>query len=722
MDKTNFDLINQLKLSENIDSINLINNTINKRFTTAISTNKHIYAIYFGYANGDFYEIINLNIDEKLKKKYNVEKNERWLLVKISKKSNQSMEKRYYLDSDLNTIRIVENKTNYNPTFRPWYKKALKTSDMIKTEPYKFKSLNAMGVTYAQKANNEGLIIGVDISLKSLSTFLKNQKVISGTEIYTFEQSGQIISSNLNDKNINIDTEIMNSLNRIQNIVTVKNKEYFISTTKLESKFGVDEYFSILIPKSEVMKPLNEDIIFSTSISVLILAFIFPLIGLFGKIVTAPILKLEKENEKIKQRKFDEVKVIDTPIVELDGLSQSLVSMSKSIQTYQEEQKKLMDSFIELIAHAIDEKSQYTGGHCERVPLISIELAKEASKSNESIFKDFKLNSDDELRELSIAAWLHDCGKVTTPEYVVDKATKLETIYNRIHEVRTRFEVVYRDLEIEYYKKLLAGEDKEKLDKKLDDDLKKLQNDFEFIANVNVGGEFMSDDDINRVQEIGTVSWTRYFDNTIGLSYEENQRLSELSNNDTTEYLLENKQNHIIHRTNRSSNDNEKYGFKVEVPKYQYNLGEIYNLSVKRGTLTEEERYKINEHVNMTIKMLGKLPFPENLKNVVEYAGAHHETLIGTGYPKKLTKDEMSVPARILALADVFEALTATDRPYKEGKKLSESIKILSFMVKDKHIDEDIFKLFLTSGVYLTYGKTYLKPEQIDKVDIEQYL
>ena len=160
----------------------------------------------------------------------------------------------------------------------------------------------------------------------------------------------------------------------------------------------------------------------------------------------------------------------------------------------------------------------------------------------------------------------------------------------------------------------------------------------------------------------------------------------------------------------------------MQVPKHLYNQGEIYNLTIKKGTLSEEERFKINEHMIMTVKMLEELPFPKNLEKVPEYAGAHHETLIGTGYPRRLKKEDMSIPARIMAVADIFEALTAADRPYKEAKKLSESIKILSFMVKDEHIDEDIFKLFLTSGVYMNYAKEYLKEEQIDEVDISKYV
>ena len=158
------------------------------------------------------------------------------------------------------------------------------------------------------------------------------------------------------------------------------------------------------------------------------------------------------------------------------------------------------------------------------------------------------------------------------------------------------------------------------------------------------------------------------------------------------------------------------------MPEHLYNLGELHNLRISRGTLTAEERFKINEHIIQTIVMLEQLPLPPDLRRVPEYAGTHHETLTGTGYPRRLREEELSVPARIMAIADIFEALTASDRPYKKTKTLSESIRILSFFKKDRHIDPLLFDLFLTSGVYLDYARKYLLPDQIDTVDVPSYL
>lgn len=366
-------------------------------------------------------------------------------------------------------------------------------------------------------------------------------------------------------------------------------------------------------------------------------------------------------------------------------------------------QRKLLDSFIELIAGAIDQKSAYTGGHCQRVPALTQMLAKAACASDDPPFAEFDLDEDG-WYELHLAGWLHDCGKVTTPEYVVDKATKLETIYDRIHEVRMRFEVLRRDAEIECLKAKLAGYgDHAALDAAFEQRCRQLEEQFAFIAASNVGGEFMEDEDVERIREIGEQTWARYFDRSLGLSWEEAKRLGDAKDHGkpVEERLLDDRQDHKT---------------------TDYDLGEIYNLSINRGTLTEEERKKINDHIVVTIDMLNQLPFPKQLKNVPEYAGGHHEKMDGTGYPKGLTRDQMSLPARMMAIADIFEALTSADRPYKKAKKLSECVRIMGFMRNDDHIDPELFDLFLTSGVWREYADTFLDPEQVDEIDINDYL
>jgi len=386
-------------------------------------------------------------------------------------------------------------------------------------------------------------------------------------------------------------------------------------------------------------------------------------------------------------------------------------------------QEKLMDAMIKLIAGAIDAKSPYTGGHCARVPELAIMLAENACEIDEGPLADFRFETDEQWREFRVGAWLHDSGKVVTPEYVVDKATKLEAIYNRIHEVRMRFEVLFRDAEIERLEALAQGVNAEETQAAFERRKAELLDDFAFIADSNVGGEYMAPEAIERLKSIAQTTWLRHFDDRLGLSHGELKRFDEApAELPVVEKLLADKPGHVIARESAVHEMYENLGFKLKVPDNLYNHGEIYNLSIGRGTLTEEERFKINEHIMQTIAMLEHLPFPKHLARVPEYAGTHHETLDGTGYPRKLSKDDLSIPARIMAIADIFEALTASDRPYKKPKTLSESVKILSFFKKDGHIDPDLYDLFLTSGVYREYAERFLTPEQIDDVDIEPYL
>jgi HD-GYP domain-containing protein (c-di-GMP phosphodiesterase class II) len=389
-----------------------------------------------------------------------------------------------------------------------------------------------------------------------------------------------------------------------------------------------------------------------------------------------------------------------------------------------EAQKALFEAVIQLIAGAIDTKSPYTGGHCLRVPELAMMLADAAAKTTEGPLVGFEFATEEHRREFRIAAWLHDAGKVTTPEYVVDKATKLETIYNRIHEIRTRFEVLLRDARIHRLEALLRGSDTEEQNRLLAEEEARLQEDFAFLAQANLGAEFLAPEKVARIQEIGKRTWWRHFDDRLGLSWEEQKRCAEdpVLPLPAKESLLADKALHIFRRGNDFHQLYDGYGFKIPIPEHLYNQGELYNLAIGRGTLTPEERFKINEHVMQTIVMLEKLPLPETLKRVPEIAGQHHETLIGTGYPRAVGADALSLESRILTIADIFEALSASDRPYKKPKALSECIKVLAMFKKDQHIDPNLFDLFLTSGVYKEYAKKYLKPEQLDEVDIHPFL
>ena len=341
--------------------------------------------------------------------------------------------------------------------------------------------------------------------------------------------------------------------------------------------------------------------------------------------------------------------------------SQAAVALDN--QRLIDEQRNLFDAFINLMAGAIDAKSAYTGGHCQRVPVLTEMLAEAACQATDGPFADFNL-SEDQWYELRVAGGLHDVGKVTTPTHVMDKATKLEKIYDRMDEVRVRAEVIRRDIMISYLEGVAAGKDAAKLAAERDRALAALSADVAAIAQGNIGGEFTSDAAIAQLTEIAKRRWT--------LEGAERPLLSD---------------------------------------------EELMNLSIRRGTLNDAERKIINDHIVLTIQMLEQLPFPKHLRNVPELAGGHHEKMDGTGYPKRLKRHEMSVPARMMGVADIFEALTAADRPYKKPKPLSESMRIMRAMRDGQHIDPDIFALFIASGVYRRYAEKFLLPEQIDEID-----
>jgi HD-GYP domain-containing protein (c-di-GMP phosphodiesterase class II) len=344
--------------------------------------------------------------------------------------------------------------------------------------------------------------------------------------------------------------------------------------------------------------------------------------------------------------------------------SQAAVALSNRMLINQLE--GLFESFISLINGAIDEKSPYTGGHCQRVPVLTMLLAEAVNETTVGPLAKFRMTDKDRY-ELKIAGLLHDCGKVTTPVHVVDKATKLETIFDRVQLIDTRFEVLKRDLEIESLKRRATMGRMEVADEevRLRDELRRLDEDRKFLHACNIGSERMRDDDIEHVKRIARYRWR------------------DVSGHEA-EFLTSD---------------------------------EVKNLTIRAGTLTEEERKIINHHIVATIKMLEALPWPKHLTNVPEYAGGHHERMDGKGYPRGLTREQMSVQARCMGIADIFEALTAKDRPYKKGKTLSESLEILGRMKQNHHIDPDLFDVFVRRKIYRRYAEMFLDREQIDEVD-----
>ena len=357
-----------------------------------------------------------------------------------------------------------------------------------------------------------------------------------------------------------------------------------------------------------------------------------------------------------------------TDYVDLVGSLASQAAVALTNAQLIQDLKNLLDAFIRSIATAIDEKSPYTGGHINRVVDLTMMVVDHINAAQDGRFKGVFFN-DEEKEELRMAAWMHDVGKITTPEWVVDKSTKLQSIVDRVHLIEDRFSLIEMIMENALLQRKIAatgsvGQDSVKageMDEAHLSELASLRDDLEFIKSCNQPGEFISDEKLDRLKNIAAKTFVHA--------------------NETRPYLTEN---------------------------------EVLNLSIRKGSLSGPERKIIENHATMTRKILEKLPFPKKLANVPKYAGGHHEKVDGSGYPERLSENDLPLQARIMALADVFEALTAKDRPYKPPMKLSQAIKIMGFMKDDKHIDPDIFELFINNNLHHKYAQKEMNPEQID--------
>ena len=876
--------------------------------TKSIASVPSATSIFIGNADGEFFLLRKYDRNSATASVFSVPADTAWIVQSTSLRHKKLVEHIISLNSKLEeTSRKKIPKRNFDPREMFWYTEAMATPDKINvTRPYYFYTSHQIGVTYSQKIDHSDAVVGIDIELPTILQTIENSGLTPSSRVALLGENSQILAMVHGDQ-VPFRPEIItekDGTHRMPNLMEQKDAPILNKVLQLNSSTNVSSQSidfdgetwatfkqhietpggrSLTLLIASPQKELLAEIIEMKKQSMVVFGVLFVLASLiffsFSKRVTAPILKLAGEANKIAHFDFQSEAKIDSAVKEISELASAMQGMKTTIQSFlgitrdlagetnfnqllasvlrelseitiadasalylyepkttslelvqvymdhesadaahqiiplngqhpmaqvchsessvmrlsvdelQEyfgviaeyqhectliaiplrdrnnqlagaiallinassidigrhsmavavsgtaaiaienqrlirEQKALLEAFIQLLAGAIDAKSPYTGGHCQRVPLLTKSLARATCHETSGTYADFRL-SDNEWEELHIAAWLHDCGKVTTPEYIVDKATKLETLYDRIHEVRMRFEVIKRDRQIDYWKAIAEGGDPEKLRQQRDEAMAAIDDDFAFVAECNVGGEFMSDEKIQRLEQIGEIRWQRSLSDRIGISSLEQERKNRIPEPllPVMEKLLDDKPEHIFVREEQDkiAPDNP-WGFNIKVPEHLYNRGELYNLRVKRGTLSEEERYKINEHMVQTIKMLTQLPFPRHLMRVPEIAGGHHEKLDGTGYPKGLHDKEMKAPEKMMAIADIFEALTASDRPYKKGKTLSETLKIMNFMKQDQHIDPDLFAIFLRSGVYLDYAHAHLRPEQIDEVDIDAYL
>ena len=708
----------------------------NNLFAQFIALNPTVYGVYLGLADGEFYELVNLSASSLAQQVLGSEPNDRWVSMRVSGKGGLRHREYRYFDENFALRHTLTKPDNYDPRIRPWFIEA-DANQVHQTEPYQFHLLQTSGITYSKRLQGSAAVLGVDVVMSSLSHSFQQSLSNSKYQVHLFQASGELIASNtlVNPETLvhsdPLKKALQASLSMFDEwqaepkvlgelfVTEVSDKSYFNYINEIGTNGELPYYLTVSVPEDLFMAGLSAKLWRSLLLSALVLSFIIPLSWLLSIPIVKSIKLLDLESLKISQRRYSEIGVVKSNIIEIAHLSESMLNMARSIEKNEIHQNVLMDSVVELIARAIDDKSHYTAGHCSRVPVLAKLLVEKASESQDDAFQAFEFRTKDEWREFHLAAWLHDCGKIITPEHIVDKGTKLECIYNRIHEIRTRFEVLWRDAQIDYLTALAQfPEQKARLAEELTQTQGRLKDDFAFLAESNQGSERQEPGVAERLLALSKIEWRQHFDDRLGLSPVEEMRLQdEAPTLPKTVTLLADLPQHIIPRSEEYKLD-DAFGINMIVPEALYNLGELYNLSVPAGTLTKEDRFKINEHMIGTIKILESLPFPAELSKVPRYASTHHETLKGTGYPRGLSAEDLSIPERIIALADVFEALTAADRPYKKAKPLSESLRILRKMVLRQSLDRDVYNLFLTSGVYLEYANCFLQPEQIDQIDV----
>lgn len=720
--------------------------------TRSLDQNPQIYSVAACYQTGAFVQVIACRSSTVILEAHQSPENTAYIIRTVLVKNGNYILQDTFKDQDMQFLSVhEETDQEIVLNYMDHFSRDFIQQELHYTSPSLLPTVNLPGITCVKSNDNMEAIFSVAITLANFDTFLWNQEIspFGSAFLFDFDQTllahprepvvSVIRKGNEEDiwflileqstrpevraVGLLFQEQQTGALGKSQ-IMAIEGEPFLIRLSVLENH-GFSSILSVLAPIQDFTGHIKD-----MQQRVLLLSLFVLVLGVLAAYqlaqrVSRSLANLVSQANQVQRFDFSEPPLLKSKFIEVHALIQSFTLMRETIRnrtnkliSAQEDLQKLMDSFIKVIAGAIDAKSPYTGRHCSRVPVLAELLAREAVDANHGSMAGFQFKNKEEWREFMIAAWLHDCGKVTTPEYVADKATKLETIHNRIHEVRMRFEILSRDLEIASLQAIQKQPGKKKeLLKILKNEQNQLQEEFALVARCNQGGESMTDEDQAGIRLLAKRSWKRRFNDSLGLSSEEEQRwkIAYPNGSPLEQYLLTDKPEHVIPHENTSTRQTSRTSeFLMERPQHRCNFGELHNLLINKGTLTSEERYLIKEHIIHTVLMLDRLPFPDNLARVPEYAGAHHETLDGSGYPYGLSGEQISIPARILAISDIFEALTATDRPYKPAMTACQAFTIMEKMVRNGRIDHDLFVLFRDHGVWQRYGEQYLQPSQID--------
>ena len=621
----------------------------------SLRANPRIYGLYYGFENGTFFQVIAVRTP-RIASTLRAPPGSEFAVRSIVPSGSGALREQWeFLAANAAPIGQDVRASDYVPAKRPWFAGARGASGVFVTRPYLYDSLQGLGLTLSRALPEGGGVFAADLSLGGLESYA--QASLEGRQggIVITNDHGDVLAAHLDQR---LDGPAATELQPVSaspnplfaqaaamlaqdgsRIASVRGEDFVYASRSVpitpEAALHVVAFTPERLYTGAIDETRNSILLFDAA---MLLVFL-PLIQLVARRIAGTLGQLTQESERLQRLDFSGEARVRSRFYEIDVLGAAQHTMKTAIRERTEaledarvRLRALMESLIRLIAGAIDAKSEYTGGHCARVPELARMLAEAACEVKEGPLAGFRFETEDQWQEFRIGTYLHDCGKVTTPEHVVDKATKLETIVNRIHEIRTRFEVLLRDAEIASLKAVAAGDDPQAARQAFETRRAQLVEDFAFVANCNIGAESMSDAHAQRLRAIGQQTWLRHFDDRLGLSHIEESRFAGVPRPPmpALAQLLADNPEHLVPRGAHDRPD-ARHGFRMEVPEHLYNFGELHNLCVSRGTLTAEERYKINEHIVQTIVMLEQLPLPPNLQRVPEYAGTHHETLTGTG-------------------------------------------------------------------------------------------
>lgn len=699
-------------------------------FTNVMKKNHSFNSISLGFENGDLQQLIHLNKPQNNQVLPSVE-SAQWVFVSINNLGGKRVRQYFYFDQSFNFLSQHQENTNDNVTNYSWYKNINASTDNT-SDIFISPNTDLHDQTYSTAVPNTKTVLAINVTLHSYSKALHkindNQQNELLNEVYLYNGTGHLLASNQKSSAHNKTNELsfipypelseltqhQFNLNKLNNL-TINNKAYYAYIAKVDDKTETNNYLAILVPKKTLLYPSIKT---SIEISVICLVLLLILSWCFSCPLTNTIKALLSEVKKAKPQDYKHLQPIVNRVTEIKELNCSMVEMSQSIEDYQIQQKEMTELFIKQIAQAIDDKSPYTFGHANCAPELGLMLAKASLHSN---LPAFETANEEMLSEFSSHAWSHHYGKLTSAQQIVSKGTKLEANYNRIHEIRMRFEILWRDAEINYFKQSRSNPEQNKpLKEALIKQQLQLMRDFGFVAKINLGDTEMTEQDILRLHKIGEQTWFRYFDDRLGLSSIEKLNLSSKKQKlPAQETLLSDKKEHIIKRNNITKVDS---GIKIEVADYLYNFGELYNLSIPQGTLTIEDKFEIDKNIINSISLLKALPTTHKQTTEIKDLSAYHPALKYVTFPSKVDNGYGSITQNILLMTDIFETLTSIKKPQQQVESLSSAIDILHTLAIDKVIDINLFQLFLSSGNYIKYANKFLHETQIDDVVLSKYL